>query len=146
MQMAIWRGRIEQLTGPDQHGAAECRVGNMTVRLPSDLSGNLSNDDLVLVAGNTANEVLRAMAVHNLTREKMSQIDPTNQVLLTGLFGFIGLMSLAIGWQYPMSTPFIVLNALAVIAAVGALRSIARLFRVAQAASWIRYPDIAERG
>ncbi|MCC6303494.1 MAG: hypothetical protein IT489_11930 [Gammaproteobacteria bacterium] len=97
----------------------------------------------MLVAGNSENDVLQAMAIHNLSRKKLTQIDPTNQVLLTGLFGFISLMSLAVGWQYPMGAPFVILNALSILAAAGVLRSINRLFRVSRAAGWIRYPDLA---
>ncbi len=143
MEMAIWRGHIENLTAPDPRGTSECRVGTATVHLPSDLTGSVSEGDKVLVAGNSENDVLQAMAIHNLSRKKLTQIDPTNQVLLTGLFGFISLMSLAVGWQYPMGAPFVILNALSILAAAGVLRSINRLFRVSRAAGWIRYPDLA---
>lgn len=142
MEMAIWRGHIENLTQPDPHGASECQVGKATVRLPSDLTGSISEGDKVLVAGSSENDVLQAMAVHNLSRAKLAQIDPTNQILLAGLFGFICLMSLAVGWQYPMGPLFVILNAIAILGAVGVLRGISRIVRVSRAASWIRYPDL----
>jgi hypothetical protein len=140
MEMAIWRGHIENLTGPDPRGAAECRVGKATVRLPSDLVANVAEGDRVLVAGSSADGVLNAMAVHNLTRDRLTQIDPSNQVLLSCLWGFVGLMSLAIGWMYPMGAVFVICNGLAVVGTVGAIRCINGILRVARAANWIRYP------
>ncbi|MCC6209156.1 MAG: hypothetical protein IT488_13545 [Gammaproteobacteria bacterium] len=145
MQMAIWRGQIENLTATDQQGESECQVGSTKVRLHPDLVSSVSEGDKVLVSGSSADGVLQAMAVHNLTKDKLTQIDPTNQILITGLFGFIGMLSLAVGWQNTMNVLFLILNTVAIIGAAGAVRSISRIVRVARAASWIRYPDLAER-
>jgi hypothetical protein len=140
MEMAIWRGHIENLSVPDPHGAAECRVGKATVRLPSDLTSSVVEGDKVLVAGSSADGVLDALAVHNLTRDKLTQIDPSNQVLLSCLWGFVFLMSLAIAWMFPMGAPFVIFNALSILGIAGAIRSINRILRVARAANWIRFP------
>ena len=142
MEMAIWRGHIENLGTPGPKGTAECRLGQASVQLPPDLTGSVADGDKVLVAGASTNGVLAAMAVHNLTRGKLTQVDPTNQVLIAGLWGFIGLMSLAVGWQFPMGAPFVILNVIALIGAAGVLRCVNVIFRVASAASWIRYPDL----
>lgn len=144
MEMAIWRGHIEALTPPDPRGAVECRVGQANVKVHPDLVSSIGNGDKVLVAGSSADGVLHAMAVHNLTRQKLAHIDPSNQVLLAGLWGFIALMSAAFGWPVinHLTVYSVVLNVLAIVGMVGVVRSILRITRVSRAASWIRYPDV----
>ncbi|MBK8162985.1 MAG: hypothetical protein IPK65_07535 [Gammaproteobacteria bacterium] len=147
MEMAIWRGIVEDLTTPDSGGAVECRLAQGKIKLHSDLTSNVGRGDKVLVAGNIADGVLHAMAVHNLTRNRLTHIDPSNQVLLAGLWGFIGMMSAAFGWPMlgHLSALSVVLNVLAIVGIVGVIRSALHIIRVTLAANWIRYPDLAER-
>lgn len=147
MEMAIWRGTIEDVTPPDSGGAVECRLAQGRINLHPDLTSNVGQGDKVLVAGNNADGVMHAMAVHNLTRNKLTQIDPSNQVLLAGLWGFIGMMSAAFGWPMldHLSALSVVLNVLAIVGLIGVIRSALSIIRVTLAASWIRYPDLAER-
>jgi hypothetical protein len=144
MEMAIWRGNIEDLTPPDPRGGVECRLGKDTVKVHPDLASNIGNGDKVLVAGNTADGVLHAMAVHNLTRNRLTHIDPSNQVLVAGLWGFICLMSAAFGLPGVIHANLysVALSMLAFVGLVGVIRNIQRITRVTRAANWIRYPDL----
>lgn len=147
MEMAIWRGTIEDLTPPDSGGVVECQLAQGKVKLRSDLTSNVGRGDKVLVAGNIADGVLHAMAVHNLTRNRLTQIDPSNHVLLAGLWGFIGMMCAAFGWPMlgHLNALSVALNVLAIVGIVGVIRSVLHIIRVTLAANWIRYPDLAER-
>jgi hypothetical protein len=144
MEMAIWRGTIEDLTPPDSRGGVECRLAQGKVKLHPDLTSNAGSGDKVLVAGGITDGALHAMAIHNLTRGRLTQIDPSNQVLLAGLWGFIGMMSAAFGWpmiDHP-GILSVVLNVFAIVGLVGVIRSALHITRVTRAANWIRYPDL----
>lgn len=144
MDMAIWRGTIEELAAADSRGTVECRLAQGKVRLHPDLTSHVANGDKVLVAGNTVEGVLHAMAVHNLTRGKLTHIDPSNQVLLAGLWGFIALMSAAFALPAigHASLYGVMLSTLSIVGVVGAIRCALHITRVTRAANWIRYPDL----
>jgi len=144
MEMAIWRGTIEELTPPDSRGTVECRLAQGKIRLHTDLASNAGEGDKVLAAGSIAGGELHAMAIHNLTRNRLTHIDPSNQVLLAGLWGFIGMMSAAFGWpmiDHP-GVLSVALNVLAIAGLVGVIRSALHITRVTRAANWIRYPGL----
>jgi hypothetical protein len=145
MKMVTHRGLVEDIGAPDKRGGFECRVGDVRVRVHPDLASSLTNGDDVYLAGKYRDKVLYVLAVNNLRSGKTAQVDATNQMLLIGLWGWVGIMSAAV---LPMpvvsdsSAAWAILLLAAIIGVTFMSRSIRELILINRAANWVRHPDI----
>jgi hypothetical protein len=97
MGLQLLRGHVKDVAAPDNHGAADCHVGKYNVKVCSDLVSSIGKGDDILLAGELRNDVFHAMAVKNFNRGKTAQIDPTNNILLMGVSGFVCMLGGVLG-------------------------------------------------
>ena len=107
MAIETERGKVQELTPPDEHGAATCRINNRSIMLPRDLADSVKEGDDVIVAGALKKDVFHAMAVKDFSRDKATGVDCTNYILLmsTGwimftMLGVFGLQAIGSGQIY----------------------------------------------
>ena len=92
MGVKIERGNIEELMPIDEKGEGGCRINDLHVKLPRDLADSINTGDDVVVAGILRDSVLHAMALKDLTQEKVRGVDCTYYILLTGTGWFLFIM------------------------------------------------------
>lgn len=143
MALVTHRGRVAEVTPFGKRGALICRVGNTEVRVHSDLASMLSDGDEVYLAGKLRKGVLTALAVNNLSRHKSGGLDATNNMLLIGFMGWLGVQAAAL---LPMfdGVPLLwgVFLVLTLFGLGGTFRSIRELVLINRATKWVRYPDL----
>jgi hypothetical protein len=145
MGMVTHRGRVTELEPFGKRDGRRCRVGKIEVRLHRDLAAAVGEGDEVYLAGKYAKAkgLLTALAVNNVSRGERKSLDATNNMLLVGLLGWLGLQSAAL---LPMFTDRPLLWALFLVPALfgigGMFRSIRELILINRAAKWVRYPDL----
>jgi hypothetical protein len=141
MATTLLRGRVESVSIPAPNGAAECRIGDKTVALHRDLADSVKQGDDVLVAGFARDKVLKALALNNVTRSKLAQIDCTNNILLLGLGGFLAILFGVFGLGGSNGAIVSSLeDAVAIAGIILGVVSLRALWRVIRAASWVDYP------
>ena len=144
MALVTHRGRVADVTPFGKRGALICRVGNTKVRVHPDLASVLGDGDEVYLAGKLSKGVLTALAVNNLSRHKRAGLDATNNMLLIGFMGWLGVQAAAL---LPMFDDLPLLwggfLVLTVFGLTGTFRSIRELVLINRAAKWVRYPELA---
>ncbi len=89
MSIEIRKGTVAAITQAEEKKASICRVGDHDVELNRDLIDKVNTGDEIAIAGNSNEQGMKALAVNNLSKKKISSIDPTNIVLGLGFSGFI---------------------------------------------------------
>jgi hypothetical protein len=141
MRLMTHRGRVEDLTTPDKRGAAQCRIGKVTLKLHKDLVTTVNSGDEIYVAGKYGKGVMIVFAVNNLTRGRVTQLDGTNNMLLLGFLGWLGIQAAALLPMFSDEWPiWSVLMALTVFGLGGVFRSIRELVLINRAGKWVAYP------
>lgn len=94
MQIELKRGHASNVTPVEKpQGAVECTLENEKVLLNRDLADKVNEGDDILVAGKQNDSgVFHAVAIKNLSQNKVAQIDGTNYILALGLSGFIAIV------------------------------------------------------
>lgn len=144
MYLISRRGNIEDLTTQDNNHTIDCRIGACKIKIHPDLVSSVGSGDDVLVAGESRSEVLHALAVHNITREKLAHIDSTNYFLVIALTGYISVMCAAFGLQ-AIGTPTLVEyleDAVSIIGLAIVVVFINKIVRVNWATKRVSYPDV----
>ncbi len=144
MERKLLNGVIEGFSRVKDTDVANCQLGGKKLYLHRDLADEVRNGDNVYVYVVAAKDGFRALALRNITRGKVSQIDCTNNILLFGtgfvlafIFGIIGLQ----GTQGPtISTIQEIIGVLGVVLAVYSLRATVLIMR---ATSVVRYSGLA---
>jgi TRAP-type C4-dicarboxylate transport system permease small subunit len=79
--------------------------------------------------------------VNNLTRGRVTQLDGTNNMLLLGFLGWLGIQAAALLPMFSDEWPiWSVLMALTVFGLGGVFRSIRELVLINRAGKWVAYP------
>lgn len=88
MRLELERGIVQSVEVTDKTGGGKCEINCREIKLHRDLIDNVHQGEEVLLVGVYRKKVFQALALKNITRNKVSGIDCTNYVLLMGL-GFI---------------------------------------------------------
>ena len=99
MSIEIRKGTVAAITQAERKNINICRVDNHDIELNRDLADKVNVGDDIAIAGNTNEQGMKALAVNNLSKKKISSIDPTNIVLTLGLAGFVSLLFFILGAQ-----------------------------------------------
>ena len=98
MKFEIERGDVQDVATVNKNGSGSCQINDRQIMLHRDLADSVKQGDHVLVAGTFRKKVFHALALKDLTRDKVSGIDCSNYVLLMGLgimvfimFGIFGM-------------------------------------------------------
>ncbi len=94
MQIELRHGLAANITPAEKpQGAIECHLDGSKILVHRDLADKLRMGENIIAAGTVHENVLRAVAIKNLSKGTTSQLDPTNNVLALAFSGFIGLIS-----------------------------------------------------
>jgi len=99
MSIEIRKGTVAAITQAEGKNINICRVDDHDIELNRDLADKVNVGDDIAIAGNTNEQGMKALAVNNLSKKKISSIDPTNIVLTLGLAGFVSLLFFILGAQ-----------------------------------------------
>lgn len=99
MGMEIRRGTAADIVKTDNQSSIACRIGESNVMLHGDLERIVKEGDDILVAGVLRDDVLRALAVKNMTQNRTLQIDGSNYTLVMGAGLFIWILGLVLSLQ-----------------------------------------------
>jgi len=99
MSIEIRKGTVAAITQAERKNINICRVDDHDIELNRDLADKVNVGDDIAIAGNTNEQGMKALAVNNLSKKKISSIDPTNIVLTLGLAGFVSLLFFILGAQ-----------------------------------------------
>ncbi len=100
MGMDVCRGTVSNLGKSEESGKTQCKVGESLVLLHRDLERNIAEGDEVIVAGEIAEGAIQALALHNISKDKISDVDASNHVLGIGFAGFLSLCGFVLAYQY----------------------------------------------
>lgn len=99
MAIELIKGTIATHTEADQNKASTCRIGEREIELHRDLADRIKVGDEVAISCQISEQDTKALAINNLSRKRISAIDPTNLVLILGASGFICLVFFILGGQ-----------------------------------------------
>jgi hypothetical protein len=144
MAIQLLRGHVKEISSPDKHGAVGCQLGKYNIKVYGDLVGGIGKGDDVLLACEQRNDGFRALAVKNIDKNKMVQIDPTNSILLLAASFFICMMGFVLDLQAEGSS--ITVKAMDMIVGsiglVGLGITLRRLFLITRAGTWVRGAEL----
>jgi hypothetical protein len=144
MGLQLLRGHVKDIAAPDNRGAAACQIGKYNVKVYGDLVSSVGKGDDILLAGELKSNVFHALAVKNFDRNKTAQIDPTNNMLLMGLSGFVCMVGGVLGLRYAGSGGILesLDFTLAMIGLIGMVMSLRRLILINRAGNWVSRPEL----
>ena len=144
MAIQLLRGHVKDISSPDKHGTVGCQLGKYNIKVYGDLVGGIGKGDDVLLACEERNDGFRALAVKNIDKNKMVQIDPTNSILLLAASFFICMLGFVLDLQAEGSS--ITIKAMDTIVGfiglVGLGITLRRLFLITRAGTWVRRADL----
>ena len=144
MAIQLLRGHVKDISSPDKHGAVDCQLGKYNIKVYGDLVGGIGKGDDVLLACEERNDGFRALAVKNIDKNKMVQIDPTNSILLLAASFFICMLGFVLDLQAEGSS--ITIKAMDTIVGfiglVGLGITLRRLFLITRAGTWVRGAEL----
>lgn len=101
MKFEIERGDVQNVAPANEKGAGSCQINDRQIMLHRDLTDIVEPGNHVMVAGTFRKKVFHALALKDLTQDKVRGIDCSNYVLLMGLgimifvmFGVMGMREL----------------------------------------------------
>jgi len=142
MAIEIKKGIVESLRPAEEDKPCTCRVGGNEIELHPDLADRLKDGDDVAISGHESENGLKALAINNLTRKKVSSIDPSNTILLLGFSGFASFLFFVLGMQnyFGGAMNLALTNLVLVLAGLtGAVISFGRFLAVRSALKMINY-------
>lgn len=147
MAIELLRGHVRDLSSPDKRGEADCQFGRYSIRISGDLLSSIAMGDDLLLACEQRNDRYSALAVKNIDKGKMAQIDLTNGVLLLLACGFVCIFGFVVDVQAEGGSAVVRSTAMAmgVIGLVGIAIVLRRLFRITRAAALVRRAEISEK-
>ena len=144
MAIQLLRGHVKEISSPDKHGTVGCQLGKYNIKVYGDLVGGIGKGDDVLLACEERNDGFRALAVKNIDKNKMVQIDPTNSILLLAASFFICMLGFVLDLQAEGSS--ITIKAMDTIVGfiglVGLGITLRRLFLITRAGTWVRGAEL----
>jgi hypothetical protein len=144
MAIQLLRGHVKDISSPDKHGAVGCRLGKYNIKVYGDLVSGLGKGDDVLLACEQRNDTFRALAVKNIDKNKMVQIDPTNSILLLAASFFVCMLGFVLDLQAEGSS--ITVRSMDVIVGsiglIGIGITLRRLFLITRAGIWVRGAEV----
>jgi len=99
MSIEIKKGTVAAITQAEGKNVSICRVDDQEFELNRDLVDKVNVDDDIAIAGNSNEQGMKALAVNNLSRKRVSSVDPTNIVLAMGFSGFLFFLFFVLGAQ-----------------------------------------------
>jgi len=113
MTMEILRGKATDVSKPDENGPMVCNVGEYKIKVHADVERAVAEGEEIVVAGPKDENGLHALAIHNLSTKVIRYVDSTNHILRMGLGGFLGVLGIALSFQYSVGgyTTMATLNA-----------------------------------
>jgi len=144
MGLQLLRGHVKDIATPDNRGAAACQIGKYNVKVYGDLVSSVGKGDDILLAGELRSNVFHALAVKNFDRDKTAQIDPTNNVLLMGISGFVCMVGGVLGLRavggggIVESLDFM----MAIAGLIGMVIALRRLILINRAGNWVSRPEL----
>ena len=144
MAIQLLRGHVKDVTPPNNRGAADMHIGKYNVKVGSDLVSSVGKGDDILLAGELRDDVFHAMAVKNIDKDKIAQIDCTNNILLMGASAFICMLGFVLGLK-AINSGGVVQSldmAMAFIGLIGMGITLRRLFLITRAANWVSRADL----
>jgi hypothetical protein len=147
MAIELLRGHVKDLASPDKRGDADCQFGRYTIKISGDLLSSIARGDDLLLACEQHNDRYSALAVKNIDKGKMAQIDLTNNVLLLLACGFVCVFGFVVDVQAAGSSAVVQSTAMGmgIIGLIGIAIVLRRLFRITRAAALVRHADIGEK-
>jgi hypothetical protein len=144
MAIQLLRGHVKDVSLPDKHGAADCHIGKYNVKVHSDLVGSIGKGDDILLAGELRNDVFHSLAVKNIDKDKMAQIDLTNSILLMAAGTFVCGLGFILSLQGESSGGIVRSLEMAVgfIGLIGMGLILRRLFLITRAVNWVNRADL----
>jgi hypothetical protein len=144
MAIQLLRGHVKDISSPDKHGAVGCQLGKYNIKIYGDLVSSIGKGDDVLLACDQRNDFFRALAVKNIDKNKMVQIDPTNSILLLAASVFVCLLGFVLDLQaggsgIAVQSVYLIAGFIGLIGIVITLR---RLFLITRAGTWIRGAEL----
>lgn len=144
MAIQLLRGHVKDITSPDKHGAVGCKLGKYDIKVYGDLVSGIGKGDDVLLACEQRNDNFRALAVKNIDRNKMLQIDPTNSILLLAASFFVCMLGFVLDLQAESSSITVQSMDMIVgfIGLIGVGINLRRLFLITRAGNWVRRAEV----
>ena len=99
MSIEIRKGTVASITQTEGKNTGICRVDDHEIELNRDLVDKVNVGDDIAIAGNTNEQGMKALAVNNLSKKRLSSVDPTNIVLALGFSGFLFFLFFVLGAQ-----------------------------------------------
>ena len=144
MAIELLRGHVKDVTTPDKHGGVSCQLGKCTVKVNGDLVSSLAKGDDILLACVQRSDAYHALAVKNIDKGKIAQIDPTNSILFLAGSVFVCMLGFVLNLQGE-SSGIIVQSMEMIIGFIGLIGigiSLRRLFLITRAGTWVRHAEV----
>lgn len=140
MALQLMRGHVKEISSRDKRGAASCHIGKVKVKVNGDLVSSISAGDDLLFACEQRNDVFHMLAVKNVDKGKVSQVDPTNTILLMAASVFVCLLGFILDMQAENSSALVrsIDTGLGVVGLAGILVTLRRLSVITRAGKWVR--------
>ena len=144
MAIQLLRGHVKDISSPDKHGAVGCQLGKYNIKIYGDLVSSIGKGDDVLLACDQRNDFFRALAVKNIDKNKMVQIDPTNSILLLAASVFVCMLGFVLELQAGSSSTTVqsMDMIMGFIGLIGIGITLRRLFLITRAGTWVRRADL----
>jgi hypothetical protein len=144
MAIELLRGHVKEITPPDKRGKVDCKLGNYDIQIDGDLSGGIAKGDDILLACEQRKGAYHALAVRNIDKNKMRQIDPTNSILFLAAGIFVCTLGFVLDFQAEFSSIMVrsIDTAVGLIGLIAIVVTLRRLLIITRASAWVRHADI----
>ena len=144
MAIQLLRGHVKEVTSPDKHGKVNCQLGSYNIKVNGDLVSSIGRGDDILLACEQCSDGYHALAVKNINKGKMAQIDPTNKILLLAGSVFVCLLGFVLDFQAESSSVMVrsIDTVIGLIGLIGIGITLRRLFLITRAGTWVRRADL----
>jgi len=144
MAIELLRGHVKEVTSPDKHGKVDCQLGSYNIKVNGDLVSSIGQGDDILLACEQRNDGYHGLAVKNIDKGKMAQIDPTNKILLLAGSVFVCMLGFVLHFQAEGSSTMVrsIDTIIGFIGLTGIGITLRRLFIITRAGTWVRHAEL----
>lgn len=144
MAIELLRGHVKDITSPDKRGKVKCKLGSYDIQVNGDLAGDITKGDEILLACELRKGGYHALAVRNIDKKKMRQIDPTNNILFLAGGIFVCTLGFVLDIQAELSSVIVraIDTVIGVIGLVVIVATLRRLIIITRSGAWVRNADL----
>ena len=141
MNLNTQRGQVQEMSSVSENGTMTCRINDYEVILHPALAKISANGDEVLVAGKMdRKKKLKAYALNNIEKRRISSIDSAFYILVMGVGFFLSIYFGVVAMKQPDSLFGTLSQAIAIAGLVVAGYGIRIAVLINKATNYVSYP------